>query len=566
MKTARQDTSAVRQLDAEQLRIARGAFREGGNPYHVATVLGLADEDELLEAVSVALQMDRIDLTETEIDTTLLASFPTRLIHRRRMFPINRSRDGLVVAVADPFDLDALDTASNVSGERIHPTLAHPRSVAALIKRYLGVGAETIDGMLADSEEDGTRSTDQGEFDESEVAEMAQQASVVRLVNEILNEAVEACASDIHLESTELGMQIRYRIDGVLQHQPVPPEIRRFRAAIISRLKIMAQLNIAERRLPQDGRLKIAISGREVDVRVSIIPMLHGEGVVMRVLDKESMSFSLQGLGMDRQTYEQFQQLIKLPHGIILVTGPTGSGKTTTLYSALNDIKSEQTKIVTTEDPIEYQLDGIQQIQVHPKVGLTFASSLRSILRHDPDVVLVGEIRDQETAENAIQASLTGHLVFSTLHTNDSASAFMRLIDMGVEPFLVSSTIEGVLAQRLVRLLCRECRSGYRATIEDLPSDFPMAELAKQDGKLYRTSGCPACRGTGYRGRAGLYELLTVSAEVRKLASTGVPATELRAAAIRAGLRSLRDDGWGRVLQGITTVEEVLRVTHADEE
>jgi general secretion pathway protein E/type IV pilus assembly protein PilB len=292
--------------------------------------------------------------------------------------------------------------------------------------------------------------------------------------------------------------------------------------------------------------------------------MLHGEGIVMRVLDKDRMNFSLRGMGMDPRTYDQFNELIKLPHGIILVTGPTGSGKTTTLYSALNEIKSDETKIVTTEDPIEYQLDGIQQIQVHTKVGLTFAASLRSILRHDPDVVLVGEIRDLETAENAIQASLTGHLVFSTLHTNDSAGAFMRLVDMGVEPFLVASTVEGVMAQRLVRTLCRECRTLYRPHADQLPDDFPLEELQRQGGELYTARGCAACRGSGYRGRRGLYELLIVNDEVRALAGQRAAAPDIRKAAIRGGLRSLRQDGWHRVLSGETTMDEVLRVTRAE--
>ena len=309
---------------------------------------------------------------------------------------------------------------------------------------------------------------------------MAQEASVVRLVNEILSEACEARASDIHIEAQAAGMKIRYRIDGVLQSQPMPPEINRFQAAIISRLKIMARLNIAEKRVPQDGRIKLKVAGREIDIRVSIIPMLHGEGIVMRMLDKDRMQFSLRGIGMDEDIYARFSRLIQLPHGIVLVTGPTGSGKTTTLYSALNEIKNEETKIITTEDPVEYQLEGINQIQVHPKVGLTFAASLRSILRHDPDVVLVGEIRDLETAENAIQASLTGHLVFSTLHTNDAAGAFMRMIDMGVEPFLVSSTVDGVMAQRLVRVLCSECRVPYEPDRRKCPPTFRWTRCAKR--------------------------------------------------------------------------------------
>ncbi len=397
-----------------------------------------------------------------------------------------------------------------------------------------------------------------------QAAEAAQQASVVRLVNEILAEAIEARASDIHMESQSDGIKIRYRIDGVLQTQPTPPQINRFQAAIISRLKIMSRLNIAEKRVPQDGRIKLKVSGREVDIRVSVIPMLHGEGIVMRVLDKDRMHFSLRGIGMDKDVHQQFRKLISQPHGIVLVTGPTGSGKTTTLYSALSEIKDEKTKIITTEDPIEYQLDGINQIQVHTKVGLTFATSLRSILRHDPDVVLIGEIRDLETGESAVQASLTGHLVFSTLHTNDAAGAFMRLVDMGVEPFLICSTVEGVMAQRLIRTLCPDCREPFTPTEEDVPEDFPLQELLKNGSTLYRAAGCRECRQTGYRGRSGIYELLVTNDEIRALASERAPTNLIKQAAIKAGMRTLRQDGWRKVYRGLTSVEEVLRVTKSD--
>lgn len=553
---------SLERLDREQLRIARSAFREGGDLIQAAMLLNFPGEDELLAAVGATLEMSVVELRDAEIDESLLATFPPRVIHRRRLFPLQKRLDGLQVAVANPFDLEALDMLAGIAGERILPVLARPRDVSVLIKKHLGVGAETVDGMLATRGDDAV--DPEGDVSEADAADLAQQASVVRLVNEILNEAIESRASDVHLESSAAGMQIRYRIDGVLQRQSVPPEIHHFRSAIISRLKIMSQLNIAERRVPQDGRIKLQVAGRDVDVRVSIIPMLHGEGIVMRVLDKDRMDFTLKGLGLTPRTYDQFQKLIKLPHGIVLVTGPTGSGKTTTLYSALNEIKSDETKIVTTEDPVEYQLDGIQQIQVHTKVGLTFAASLRSILRHDPDVVLVGEIRDLETAENAIQASLTGHLVFSTLHTNDSAGAFMRLIDMGVEPFLVSSTVEGIMAQRLVRTLCRECCAAVDLPSADLPPDFPLEELRSRGGSIYRAVGCAACRGTGYRGRSGLYELLVVNDEVRQLAGQRASSVEVRKAALRGGLVTLRDDGWQQVMRGSTTVEEVLRVTRAE--
>jgi type II secretory ATPase GspE/PulE/Tfp pilus assembly ATPase PilB-like protein len=362
----------------------------------------------------------------------------------------------------------------------------------------------------------------------------------------------------VHIESQESGLRIRYRLDGMLQGQPVRPEISRFQNAIISRLKIMARLNIAEKRLPQDGRIKLRVHGREVDVRVSVIPMIHGEGIVMRLLDKGGMEFKLQKLGMEPDIYKVFQELIRLPHGIILVTGPTGSGKTTTLYSALLEIKNEVTKIITTEDPVEYQLEGINQIQVHPKIGLTFAHTLRSILRHDPDIILVGEIRDLETAENAIQASLTGHLVFSTLHTNDAAGAYTRLVDMGVEPFLVASTVEAVMAQRLVRTLCNKCKEPFEPADDELPRDFPREKLS---GPLYRAPGCRHCRHTGYSGRIGLFELLVTTETIRQLAHDRATSWGIKQAAAKEGMYTLRQDGWHKVLTGRTTIDEVLRVT-----
>jgi general secretion pathway protein E/type IV pilus assembly protein PilB len=553
------------QLDERQLRLAREALSTDGRLDRAAGELGFASEDDALAAVGEALGLELIDLANAEIDLALLGQFPVKLIHQYRIFPVRMQDDSLVVATGDPFDLHALDAASAATGRSIVPVLASQLELAKLIKAHLGVGAETVDGLLAQREEQGgVEVLEELEWDRSEASEMAQEASVVRLVNEILSEAVEAHASDIHIEAQAAGIKIRYRIDGVLQLQPMPGEINRFQAAIISRLKIMAKLNIAEKRIPQDGRIKLKVSGREIDIRLSIIPMLHGEGIVMRILDKDRMKFSLRGVGMDEEIYAQFSQLIKLPHGIILVTGPTGSGKTTSLYSALNEIKNEEIKIITTEDPVEYQLEGINQIQVHNKVGLTFAASLRSILRHDPDVVLVGEIRDLETAENAIQASLTGHLVFSTLHTNDAASAFMRLVDMGVEPFLVSSTVSGVMAQRLVRVLCSECREEYIPRAAEVPADFPLDELLAKGTKLYRPVGCRRCRGKGYVGRVGLYELLVTNDEIRQLAGERIASHKIKQAAMKAGMCTLRQDGWIKVARGQTTIDEVMRVTGAD--
>lgn len=553
-----------RRLTVEELDQVQRLFAVDGLA-SVTSEFGFSTELQALQSVAYSLGMSVVDLSKESIDRSILEGFPIRLLHRHGIFPIDRSPSSIRIVVSNPFDVQAADAVSAATGLFVMTALALPHEVAALIKSHLGVGAQTLDGLMAQAAE----STEEVEilgdlnFEESEAAAMAQQASVVRLVNDILTEAVNSRASDIHMESQASGMKIRYRIDGVLQNQPVPPELNRFQAAILSRLKIMARLNIAEKRVPQDGRIKLRVSGREIDIRVSIIPMLHGEGVVMRVLDKDAMKFSLSGVGMEDDTCARFRELIRLPHGIVLVTGPTGSGKTTTLYSSLAEIKSERNKIITTEDPIEYQLEGINQIQVNHKVGLTFASCLRSILRHDPDVVLVGEIRDFETAENAVQASLTGHMVFSTLHTNDAAGSFMRLADMGVEPFLISSTLEGVMAQRLVRTLCKHCREAYMPSAEEVPLDFPLDDYTAGQ-PIYRANGCRQCRGTGYSGRLGIYELLTTNEEIRVLASERRGTNEIRKAAIAGGMRTLRQDGWLKVARGLTTIEEVLRVTKAE--
>ncbi len=550
-------------LDQRQLELARRAQSTSMRVDEAAVQLGLLTEEQALRALGQRLGLDYVDLTETQVDLSLLPVFPARAIYRESLFPISQTNGRLVVATCDPFNLYPLDELATATGKSIIPVLAARSEISRLIKTHLGVGGETVDGLLAQAD-DTLELVEQLESDGSELSQMAEEPSVVRLVNEILLEAIELRASDIHIESDQSGLQVRYRLDGVLHPQPIPPEINRFQAAIISRLKIMARLNIAERRLPQDGRIQLKVSGREVDIRVSVIPMIHGEGIVLRILDKGSMDFSLSSLGMDDDLYQMFRELIRLPHGIILVTGPTGSGKTTTLYSALREIYSPETKIITTEDPVEYQLPGISQIQVHAKIGLTFANSLRSILRHDPDIILIGEIRDLETAEHAIQASLTGHLVFSTLHTNDAAGAYTRLIDMGVEPFLVSSTVEAVMAQRLVRTLCPECRQAYRPQREDLPADFPFDQL-DAGATLYRAAGCRTCRNVGYKGRLGLFELLVTTNRVRQIAHERTSSWAIQQTALAQGMRTLRQDGWRKVLTGRTTVEEVVRVTKGND-
>ncbi len=550
-------------LDSEQLKTLREQSLAAGDLVNSAIGQGMCDEEHALRALGDELGMEFVDLRNAEVDLEVVGTFPQKLIYRHSLFPLTRVNGSLTVATSDPLDVYALDEASAATGLTIVPVVAEKAEIARLMKKHLGVGSETVEGLLAAKEEEGDiQLLEDIETDGSELSEMAQEASVVRLVNEILVEAIDSRASDVHVESQSGGLVIRYRIDGILHVQPVPPEINRFQAAIISRLKIMAKLNIAEKRLPQDGRIKLKVHGREIDIRLSVIPMIHGEGLVMRILDKGAMKFDLQGLGMDPYTYEIFSKLIRLPHGIILVTGPTGSGKTTTLYSSLLEIRSPENKIITTEDPVEYQLDGINQIQVHSKIGLTFAASLRSILRHDPDIVLVGEIRDQETAENAIQASLTGHMVFSTLHTNDAAGAFTRMVDMGVEPFLVSSTVEGIMAQRLIRRLCNECKVPYTPDRDDLPDDFPWEKL---DGKqLYRNVGCRACRKVGYAGRMGIYELLVTNENIKALAHERVSTWDIKQAALKAGMRTLRMDAWDKAIAGGTTIEEVLRVTKGD--
>jgi general secretion pathway protein E/type IV pilus assembly protein PilB len=425
------------------------------------------------------------------------------------------------------------------------------------MKKHLGVGADTIDTL---DEGSPLQVVDEDGEDDNNLDDAAEDASIIRFVNQVLSDAVELRASDIHLEPFEDEFRIRYRIDGVLQEVPVPPQLKRFQPAIVSRVKILSRLNIAEKRLPQDGRIKIRLATNEVDIRVSVIPMLHGEAVVLRLLrqNANSAALGMTALGMADRELKSFKRVIQLPHGIILVTGPTGSGKTTTLYVALNAINDAETKIITIEDPIEYQLKGINQIQVNEKSGLTFARGLRSILRHDPDVVLIGEIRDTETAQIAVQASLTGHLVLSTLHTNDAPGAVTRLVDMKVEPYLVASSLEAVLAQRLVRVLCTHCK------VED-KSDTTAA-IKEQLGfsrelKVFKGVGCRECRNTGYFGRHAIFEWMDMNPEIQEKILKNCSSGEIREVALRNGLRSLSDDGWRLVGQGLTTPEEVMRAT-----
>jgi type II secretion system protein E len=554
----------LRQEDLPQLYEVQGSAPN--KPIHEILIdRGFAREEHVLAVLAEEFGMELVDITKITVDAETLSVMPTRLVHRKALMPLSRENGTLTVATGDPYDVYSLDELQTLTGLKIYPVLASPREIQRLIKTHFGVGGETVGALVQEREKEEVELLEDIEADDSELAKMASEASVVKLVNEILVEAANERASDIHVEPEEKTLRIRYRIDGMLQTQTLPPEINRFQNAIISRIKIMSRLNIAEKRLPQDGRIKMRVQGRDIDVRVSIIPMVHGEGIVMRLLDKGRMVFNLANVGMLPDNYSTFKQLIDRPHGIVLVTGPTGSGKSTTLYSALNEIKDETLKIITVEDPVEYQQPGISQIQVHSKIGLTFAASLRSILRHDPDVILIGEMRDLETAESAIQASLTGHMVFSTLHTNDAPSAFTRMIDMGVEPFLVSSTVEGIMAQRLVRTICPDCKTQFQPEIAEMPLDFPMPN--GKDGpppKLFKGAGCRSCRQTGFRGRTGIHELLVTGEHIRELVVQRVNAGVIRHEALKVGMLTLRQDGWRKVLLGQTTIDEIARVTAGD--
>jgi len=516
-------------------------------------------EEDILRWLAHEYGLAFTNLDDVDPDRQLLSLFPARILLKEELLPLTRNNGTVEVATSRLFATQGLDALKTMTGLNLKPVLASTEAIQREIKKRLGVGADTI-GTL--DEEKSFQVVDEN-AENTNLDEAAEdEASIIHFVNQVLKDAIELRASDIHLEPFEDEFRIRYRIDGVLQDVPVPAQLKRFQPAIVSRVKILSHLNIAEKRLPQDGRIKIRVDDAEVDIRVSVIPMLHGEAVVMRLLRQNSKLRGLSDLGMDKREVECFEHVLELPHGIILVTGPTGSGKTSTLYTALNEINYTVRKIITIEDPVEYQLKGVNQIQVNEKSGLTFARGLRSILRHDPDVILIGEIRDAETAQIAVQSSLTGHLVFSTLHTNDAPGALTRLVDMGVEPYLVASSLEAVLAQRLVRVLCIHCKQ---------PDDSATAHAFKaklgipENTMLYRSVGCRECRNTGFHGRHAIFEWMDTNPEIRQMILQNSSSDQLREAARRSGMRSLAEDGWRLVQMGITTVEEVLSVTTAKE-
>ncbi|HZN66941.1 MAG TPA: ATPase, T2SS/T4P/T4SS family [Tepidisphaeraceae bacterium] len=518
-------------------------------------------EEQVLRFLAKELHVPYMELEEFSPPKELLAKFPARLLLERRLLPVSQDADGtVVIATAKLFDTSALDELRVTTGVESRPVLAASADIERCLRRTLGTGAETLQSLASEAGE--VKVLDDDDNDDLDLTRAAQDASIIKFVNQVLTEALEVRATDVHVEPFENRLRVRYRVDGVLTEANIPAEVRRFQAAIVSRLKILSHLDIAEKRLPQDGRIRLKVSGREIDVRVSVIPMLHGEAVVLRILDSGGAMRTMEQIGMAPRDRGAFERVLELPHGIILVTGPTGSGKTTTLYAGLSRINDIDRKIITIEDPVEYQLPGVNQIQVSAKTGLTFARGLRAILRHDPDVVLIGEIRDKETAEIAVQASLTGHLVFSTLHTNDAPGALARLIDMGVEPYLVASSLELVMAQRLVRIICPQCKEPIPAPdLAKFHEEFRSEFGADVPPTLYKGKGCRHCQGTGYRGRQGVFEIMPVTEEIRSLTLERASTGQVRKVAVREGMKSLRHDGWRLVREGRTTVEEVMRVT-----
>jgi general secretion pathway protein E len=539
---------------------------KGGRLGEALIKIRAIEEDLLLQALAIQFEMTWLShLDVTQVDHELIKKVPIHFARRYRVLPLRVDDGAIVVATTDPLETAALDDLRLLLGMPVKPVLTGAMSLMSCLNRAYDevaspTGAEQVMEDIAASE-----SLDKiaHELDEpQDLLDATDEAPIIRLVNSVLFQAVRQRASDIHFESFERGLVVRYRIDGVLYPILTPP--KHLQSSIIARLKIMAALNIAEKRLPQDGRFAIRTAGKDVDLRVSVLPTSHGERVVLRLLEKENRLLNLSEMGFSPDRLRTIQQLIHLTHGILLVTGPTGSGKTTTLYAALSEINAPDKNIITVEDPVEYQLLGIGQMQVNPKINLTFAAGLRSILRQDPDVIMIGEIRDRETAEIAIHASLTGHLVFSTLHTNDAASAATRLIDMGIEPFLVASSVVAVLAQRLIRKVCPDCKQAYH------PDDEELIRLGVVPGKtkptFYRGAGCPACTQTGYRGRTGIHELLVLDDEVRRLIGNKADAAVIRQTAVSKGMVLLKEEAAEKIFAGITTTEEVMRMTQQEVE
>jgi len=536
-------------------RVRRLEAESGERIDRIAAKLGLVSDQDLARAYAALLGSPLVATEEFPGEPVAPDRLGRAFLKRARVVPLAESAAAVVVAMADPLDEAALRALEFALAKPVHRRAALPADIDAAHERLYGDGRSAIDqinAMIGERDDEGR------EADLERLKDLASEAPVIRLVNTLITRAVELLASDIHIESGDAAVSVRYRIDGVLHDVEAPPA--RLKSAIISRVKIMAKLNVAERRLAQDGRIRLAVRGKEIDFRVSTTPSIHGECVVLRILDRGSLKLDFSALGFDEALLGPFLESLNRPHGIVLVTGPTGSGKTTTLYTALTGLNSREQKILTAEDPVEYVLDGVIQLQVKPEIGLTFASALRSFLRQDPDIMMIGEIRDLETAQIAVQAALTGHLVLSTVHTNDAASAITRLLDMGIEDYLLTSTINGVLAQRLVRQLCRECREPYQPAPE-LIARLGLAELAPAGPiRLFRPVGCAACGGTGYRGRTMILELLLPSDPIRSLVLRHAEAREIAAEAVRGGMQTMYVHGLRKSLAGVTSIDEVMRV------
>ena len=518
------------------------------------------DHKQSTHELATKLGMEIVEQLPTQqLNKAIYEKIPYSFVRKHLLLPIEINEAQATVAIADPLNLDALDELRLILDTEIKAVFAEEELILSAINECYNTQKGAASKFLANLSENGSRGADKAEqIEVYDLLETKEEAPIIRLLNLILSEAIQQGASDIHFEPFENDLKVRYRIDGVLQSRHSPP--REYQGQLITRIKVLAKLDIAEHRLPQDGRIKLKMGGREIDFRVSTVPVSNGERIVMRILDKGNVVVGLDQLGMLPSTADAFNRLISLSEGIVLVTGPTGSGKTTTLYSALCEIYDEETNIMTIEDPVEYKLKGIAQIAIRPKIGLTFAQGLRHILRQDPDVVMIGEIRDTETAEIAIQASLTGHLVLSTLHTNDAPSAIPRLIDMGVEPYLLSSTVVGVLAQRLVRRVCPDCRERYTPSEEEL-QELGLDSEQLNGGSLYRGRGCSHCFDSGYKGRHGIYELMLINSALQSHIAKNADATELRKLAVEQGMITLREHGAHLVRAGVTTVSEVLRVS-----
>ena len=545
--------------------LERALLEQEYSKEHLGDILikiGLINEDLFYKTLSEKTGVEYVKLRDVKIDPAVIEKIPAKFACHYELIPIDASENLITVAMANPLDIHTVDDIRLLLRKEIKTVLSSKKDIDEAIKKYYGVGAETIE-KIAPELSQGERIVSVQSQEMQDLGEAAEDASIIKFVNQIMLEAYRERATDVHIEPYEGQLIVRYRIDGVLHETKVPPTIKNFQAAIISRIKIMANLDIAERRLPQDGRIKIKIGDDEVDLRVSILPTPFGESVVIRVLSTNVL-FGLERLGLLKKDLDILERLIKLPHGIIFVTGPTGSGKTTTLYAALSKINTKDKKIITIEDPIEYQLNGITQIQVQPKINLTFANALRSMLRHYPDVIMVGEVRDYETAEITIRVALTGHLVFSTIHTNDAAGGVTRLIDMGVEPFLVSSAVECFIAQRLVRVICKNCKRESRPDKEVL-KELGVSNLDLSKVKIYEGKGCEACRFTGYKGRTAIYEILVMSDQIRELVLKRASSDQIKKKALSLGMRTLRQDGWEKITMGITTPSEVIRVTQQEE-